>query len=100
MITTVQNLKRNLKKGKITQEEYLEYYPLDGLEDSYYSVFVNADLRKARTTSGRRLTSTKRIVDYLAGMMLLEEEEVFYIRYSGVYKNSSGQRFYEFRCYR
>ena len=38
MVTTEQHLKDNLNAGKITQEEYNEYYPLDGLEDSYYSV--------------------------------------------------------------
>lgn len=47
MVTTEQHLKDNLNAGKITKEEYDEYYPLDGLEDSYYSVFVNVDLNKA-----------------------------------------------------
>ena len=44
MVTTEQNLLNNLNAGKITQEEYDEYYPLDGLEDSYYSVFKRAGI--------------------------------------------------------
>lgn len=99
MVTTVEHLKDNLNKGKITEEEYLEYYPLDGLEDSYYSVFVNVDLKKARTTGGRRLKSAESIAKYIADMMLLEEDQIFNIRYVGKVK-SSGEQFYEFRCYR
>lgn len=36
MITTEDNLKRLLKEGKITKEEYVEYYPLDGMEDRHW----------------------------------------------------------------
>ena len=42
-----ENLDRMLAEGKITQEEYDEYYPYDGLENSYYRVFVETDLSKA-----------------------------------------------------
>lgn len=52
-----ENLDRLLAEGSITQEEYAEYYPYDGLENSYYSVFVETDLSKASTTSGRMLVS-------------------------------------------
>ena len=89
----------NLNTGKITQEEYDEYYPLDGLEDSYYSVFVNVDLNKAATTSGRALGSEEAIAKYIADMLLLESDNVFNIRYTGTTK-TSGETFYEFRCYR
>ena len=99
MVTTEQHLKDNLNAGKITQEEYDEYYPLDGLEDSYYSVFVNVDLNKATTTSGRALGSEEEIAQYIADMLLLESDSVFNIRYTGTTK-TSGETFYEFRCYR
>lgn len=84
-------------EGKITQEEYNSYYPYDGL--GYYSVFVETNLNEASTTSGRKLGSEDGIADYIAGMMLLETEPVFYIEYAGVY-NLNGTDFYEFRCYR
>ena len=99
MVTTEQHLKDNLNVGKITQEEYDEYYPLDGLEDSYYSVFVNVDLNKAATTCGRTLGSEEEIAQYIADMLLLESDSVFNIRYTGTTK-TSGETFYEFRCYR
>lgn len=99
MVTTEQHLKDNLNTGKITQEEYDEYYPLDGLEDSYYSIFVNVDLNKAATTSGRTLGSEEAIAKYIADMLLLESDNVFNIRYTGITK-TSGETFYEFRCYR
>lgn len=99
MVTTEQNLLNNLNAGKITQTEYDEYYPLDGLEDSYYSVFVNVDLNKAATTSGRLLGSEEAIAQYIADTLLLESDNVFNIRYSGTTK-TSGETFYEFRCYR
>lgn len=97
MITTTDNLASLLAEGKITQEEYNSYYPYDGL--GYYSVFVETDLNKASTTSGRKLSSEEEIADYIAGMMLLETEPVFNIEYAGVY-NLNGTDFYEFRCYR
>ena len=97
MITTTDNLANLLAEGKITQEEYNSYYPYDGL--GYYSVFVETDLNKASTTSGRKLGSEEEIADYIAGMMLLETEPVFHIEYAGVY-NLNGTDFYEFRCYR
>lgn len=97
MITTTDNLANMLAEGKITQEEYNSYYPYDGL--GYYSVFVETDLNEASTTSGRKLGSEDGIADYIAGMMLLETEPVFYIEYAGVY-NLNGTDFYEFRCYR
>lgn len=99
MVTTEQHLKDNLNAGKITQEEYDEYYPLDGLDDSYYSVFVNVDLNKAATTSGRALGSEEEIAQYITDMLLLESDSVFNIRYTGITK-TSGETFYEFRCYR
>lgn len=99
MVTTEQHLKNNLNAGKITQEEYDEYYPLDGLEDSYYSVFVNVDLNKAATTSGRALGSEEEIAQYIADMLLLESEPIFNIRHTGT-NQTSGETFYEFRCYR
>ena len=97
MITTTDNFASLLAEGKITQEEYNSYYPYDGL--GYYSVFVETDLNEASTTSGRKLGSEDGIADYIAGMMLLETEPVFYIEYAGVY-NLNGTDFYEFRCYR
>lgn len=97
MITTTDNLASLLSEGKITQEEYDSYYPYDGL--GYYSVFVETDLNKASTTSGRKLESEDGIADYIAEMMMLETEPVFYIEYTGVC-SLNGTEFYEFRCYR
>lgn len=97
MITTTDNLDNLLAEGKITQEEYNEYYPNDGL--GYYSVFVETDLNKASTTSGRLLESVDGIVDYISGMMLLETDPIFNISYAGIY-SYNGIDYYEFRCYR
>lgn len=99
MITTQDNLANALAEGKITQEEYDDYYPYDGLENSYYSVFVETDLNIAATTSGTRLGSVDAIADHIAGMLLLESSPVFNIVYAGVY-NLNGTDFYEFRCLR
>ena len=63
MITTQQNLQNHLNDGSITQEEYNEYYPYDGMEGSYYSVFVETDLNKASTIDGQRLSSEDAIAE-------------------------------------
>ena len=97
MITTTDNLANLLAEGQITEEEYNDYYPYDGL--GYYSVFVETDLNKAATTSGRLLGSEDAIATYIADMLLLESNPYFLIEYGGVY-NSGGHDFYEFRCYR
>lgn len=94
-----ENLDRLLAEGKITQEEYDEYYPYDGLENSYYSVFVETDLNKASTISGSLLISEEGIADYIAGMLALEIGPYFAISYAGIYEGNSGD-FYEFRCHR
>ncbi len=99
MITTQDNLANALAEGRITQEEYNEYYPYDGLEASYYSVFVETDLNIASTTSGQPLRSEDAIAKYIADMLLLESSPVFNIVYVGVY-NNNGTDFYEFRCLR
>ena len=99
MITTQQNLDNLLVAGKITQEEYNEYYPYDGMEQSYYSVFVETDLNTASTLSGKRLPTEDAIAEYIAGMLLLENTPVFYISYEGIY-TTGGTDFYEFRCHR
>lgn len=70
MITTQQNLQNHLNDGSITQEEYNEYYPYDGMEGSYYSVFVETDLNKASTIDGQRLSSEDAIAEYIASMLL------------------------------
>lgn len=97
MILTTDNLNSLLADGSISQDEYDAYYPYDGL--GYYSVFVETDLNKAATTSGRLLGSEEGIADYIAGMLLLEREPYFLIEYAGV-TELGGQSFYEFRCYR
>ncbi len=97
MIKTTDNLANLLAQGQITEEEYNDYYPYDGL--GYYSVFVETDLNKAATTSGRLLGSEDAIATYIADMLLLESNPYFLIEYGGV-TNSGGQDFYEFRCYR
>lgn len=79
MITTEDNLKRLLKEGKITKEEYDEYYPLDGMEDSYYSVFVNVDLNKATDIVGNKYGSVDAIANDIAEMMILENDPLFNI---------------------
>lgn len=99
MITIQQNLDNLLAAGKITQEEYNEYYPYDGMEQSYYSVFVETDLNTASTLSGKRLPTEDAIAEYIAGMLLLENDPVFYISYEGIY-TTGGTDFYEFRCHR
>lgn len=98
-ITTEQNLDNLLSSGQITQDEYNEYYPLDGLDDSYFSVYVNTDLNKAATTSGSPLSSENEIAGYVAELISLESGSVFNIRYTGTY-DTGGETFYEFRCYR
>ena len=65
MITTQQNLQNHLNDGSITQEEYNEYYPYDGMEGSYYSVFVERNLNKASTIDGQRLSSEDASQDIL-----------------------------------
>ena len=97
MILTTDNLNTLLSNGSISEEEYNSYYPYDGL--GYYSVFVETDLSKAATTSGRILGSEDGIADYISGMLLLEREPYFMIEYAGTTKYG-GQTFYEFRCYR
>ncbi len=97
MIKTTDNLANLLAQGQITEDEYNEYYPYDGL--GYYSVFVETDLNKAATTSGRLLGSEDAIATYIADMLLLESNPYFLIEFGGV-TNSGGQDFYEFRCYR
>ena len=99
MITTQDNLANALAEGRITKEEYDEYYPYDGLETSYYSVFVETDLNVAGTLSGRSLRSEDAIATYIADMLLLENGKVFNIVYAGVY-TKNGTDFYEFRCLR
>lgn len=94
-----ENLDQMLAEGKITQAEYDEYYPYDGLENSYYSVFVETDLSKASTISGELLGSEDAIANYIAEMMALETEPYFAISYAGIYKGTNGE-FYEFRCHR
>ena len=99
MITTQDNLANALAEGRITQEEYNEYYPYDGLEGSYYSVFVETDLNIASKIDGTPLRSEDTIATYIANMLLLEQSPVFNIVYAGVY-SSNGTDFYEFRCLR
>lgn len=99
MVTTQDNLANALAEGRITQEEYNAYYPYDGLESSYYSVFVETDLNSASTISGEKLGSVDEIADHIAGMLLLESSPIFNIVYAGVY-NLNGTDFYEFRCLR
>lgn len=99
MITTEDNLANLLAEGKITQAEYDEYYPLDGLEGSYYSVFVETDLNIASDIVGNKLGSVDGIADYIAGMLLLETQPIFNVTYAGIYTHN-GVDFYEFRCHR
>ncbi len=99
MITTEDNLENLLAEGKITQAEYDEYYPLDGLEGSYYSVFVETDLNIASDIVGNKLGSVDGIADYIAGMILLETHSIFNVTYAGIYTHN-GVDFYEFRCHR
>ena len=97
MITTTDNLNRLLSDGSISQEEYDEYYPYDGL--GYYAVYVETDLNAASTTSGRRLNSEDEIAQYIADMLLLENDPIFNIAYGGT-TSTGGTEFYEFICYR
>lgn len=99
MITTQQNLDNLLAAGSISQDEYNQYYPYDGMEGSYYSVFVETDLTKASTIDGKPLPSEDAIADYIASMLMLETDPVFYISYDGIY-TTGGTTFYEFRCHR
>lgn len=94
-----ENLDRLLAEGQITQEEYNEYYPYDGLEDSYYSVFIETDLSKVSTISGELLGTEDGIAEYIAEMLALETGPYFAISYAGIYEGISGD-FYEFRCHR
>lgn len=96
-ITLTENLDRLLSEGVITKEEYDEYYPYDGA--GYYSVFVETNLREAKTTSGRLLETEDGIAQYIADMLELESGPYFLIEYVGIYSTGSSD-FYEFRCYR
>ena len=96
-ITLTENLDRLLSEGVITKEEYDEYYPYDGA--GYYSVFVETNLREAKTTSGRLLETEDGIAQYIADMLALESGPYFLIEYVGIYSTGSSD-FYEFRCYR
>lgn len=94
-----ENLDKLLAEGKITQEEYNEYYPFDGMENSYYSVFMETDLSKASTIVGEPLRSEEEIADYIVGMLALETGDVVAVSYAGVYEGNHYD-FYEFRCHR
>ena len=96
-ILLTENLDRLLAEGQISKEEYEQYYPYDGA--GYYSVFMECELSKTRTTSGTLLGSEEAIASYIADMLSLEKGEYFLIEYSGIYQ-SMGEEFYEFRCYR
>lgn len=96
-ITLTENLDRLLSEGVITKEEYTEYYPYDGA--GYYSVFVETNLREAKTTSGRLLETEDEIAQYIADMLVVESGPYFLIEYVGIYSTGSSD-FYEFRCYR
>ncbi|MBO5473424.1 MAG: hypothetical protein J6A08_06525 [Lachnospiraceae bacterium] len=96
-ISIPEDLDQMLAAGEITQAEHDEYYPYDGA--GYYSVFVETDLNRAATTSGRKLGSVEGIADYIAEMLSLESGPYFYIEYAGV-TSTGGTDFYEFRCYR
>lgn len=93
-----EDMDRGLREGRISKEDYEMYYPYNGT--GYYSVFVETDLRRASTISGRRLKSESAIAKYIADMMLLEEDSFVEVEYAGVYKTKNGNRFYEFRCHR
>lgn len=98
-ILVPEHLDALLAEGAITLEEYNEYYPYDGMENSYYSVFVETNLLEASTTSGRKLGSEDAIATHIADMLALENGSYVYVEYSGIY-NLNGIDFYEFRCYR
>ncbi|MBO5239142.1 MAG: hypothetical protein J6B50_10285 [Lachnospiraceae bacterium] len=74
-------------------------HPYDGMENSYYSVFVETNLLEASTTSGRKLGSEDAIATYIADMLALENGPYVYVEYYRIY-NLNGTDFYEFRCYR
>ena len=97
MIRTSDNLDALYASGKISKADYEDWYPYDGL--GYYSVFVETDLKKASTLTGRLLESEEGIADYIAGMLLLEVDPDFYIEYAGA-TTYRGNMFYEIRCYR
>ncbi len=62
-------------------------------------MIVETDLNKASTIDGQRLSSEDAIAEYIASMLLLETDPVFYISYDGVY-TTGGTDYYEFRCHR
>ena len=96
-ILLTDNLNDLLNQGKITREEYIEYYPYDGA--GYYDVFVNVDLSKATTVSGQRLYNEEEIATYISDMLLLETGPYFLIEYVEIYTNNA-EFYYRFRCYR
>lgn len=51
------------------------------------------------TIDGKPLPSEDAIADYIASMLMLETDPVFYISYDGIY-TTRGTTFYEFRCHR
>ena len=96
---TTQQITESFEMTEYHAGRYNEYYPYDGMEGSYYSVFVETDLNKASTIDGQRLSSEDAIAEYIASMLLLETDPVFYISYDGVY-TTGGTDYYEFRCHR
>lgn len=96
-VTLTDNLIALLNNGAITQEQFDSYYPYDGA--GYYSVFVETNLKEAKTTSGRLLETEEGIALYLAELLSLENGPYFLIEYVGIY-STGGTDFYEFRCYR
>ena len=96
-----ENLQNHLNDSSITQgKEYNEYYPYDGMEGSYYSVFVETDLNKASTIDGH------------CGYHLRMQSQIYckyvtfwkQIRYSTSvmmeFTRQAVQTYYEFRCHR
>lgn len=64
-----------------------------------YAAVVDKIPTMASTIDGQRLSSEDAIAEYIASMLLLETDPVFYISYDGVY-TTGGTDYYEFRCHR
>lgn len=91
------DLKAKLKDGRITKEEYKEYYPTDGV--GWMAIYVDTNLKQARSVSGTRLKSENAIANYIARIYSTFPQEKFYIEYHGKEKYGS-KKCYVFYCYR
>lgn len=92
------DLKKMLKAGRITKEEYKACYPTDGA--GYVEYYVAADMKEARDISGTvKFKNESDIAEDIAKMYQALPQKYFYIKYHGTVMYGS-RKCYVFYCYR